>query len=150
MSSNLVYTIWAVFGGFILHFLLSSYLTVLLKPSFEDPVETAEDLIKRDIIPFSHPGSNRYIEWFADYPDPYYKQIAPRLHITKDWGEYDEMMAKVVPTGKFATIGHRPDPYTVPERDYKDWYRSKEMIKGTLSFTGHLTNKKWPLKKVSP
>ena len=51
-------------------------------------------------------------------------------------------------TGKFATIGHRPDPYTVPEENYKDWYRSKEMIKGTYSFTGHLSNKKWPLKKV--
>ena len=66
----------------------------------------------------------------------------------KGWGEYDEMMYKVVPLGKFATIGHRPDPYTVPEEKYKDWYRSKEMIKGTYSFTGHLSNKKWPLKKV--
>ena len=148
MSCNLVYTIWAVFGAFILHFLLSSYLTVLLKPSYEEPVETAEDLIERDITPFSWPGSDYYIEMFAEYPDPFYKQIAPKLHIAKDWVEYDEMMFKVVPTGRFATIGHRPDPYTVPEENYKDWYRSKEMIKGTYSFTGHLLNKKWPLKKV--
>ena len=98
-ASNLVYTIWAVFGGFILHFLLSSYLTVLLKPSYEEPVETAEDLIKRDITPFSWPGSDYYIEMFAEYPDPFYKQIAPRLHITSGWGEYDEWMYKVVPTG---------------------------------------------------
>ena len=51
LSSNLVFTIWAVFGGFILHFLLSNYLTVLLMPSYEIPVETAKDLIKRDITP---------------------------------------------------------------------------------------------------
>ena len=55
-ASNLVFTIWAVFGGFILHFLLSNYLTVLLRPSYEEPVETAEDLIKRDITPFLGPG----------------------------------------------------------------------------------------------
>ena len=48
-SSNLVFTIWAVFGGFILHFLLSNYLTVLLRPRFEKPVESAADLIARDI-----------------------------------------------------------------------------------------------------
>ena len=83
LASNLVYTIWAVFGGFILHFLLSRYLTVLLKPSYEEPVETAADLVKRNIIPFSWPGSDYYVEMFAEYPDPYYKQIAQRLHITK-------------------------------------------------------------------
>ena len=55
-ASNLVFTIWAVFGGFILHFLLSNYLTVLLRPSYEEPVETAADLIKRDITPFFIPG----------------------------------------------------------------------------------------------
>ena len=49
-SSNLVFTIWAVFGGFILHFLLSNYLTVLLRPSYEEPLETAVDLISRDLI----------------------------------------------------------------------------------------------------
>ena len=54
-ASNLVFTIWAVFGGFILHFLLSNYLTVLLRPRYEEPVETAADLIKRDITPIIHP-----------------------------------------------------------------------------------------------
>ena len=45
-ASNLVFTIWAVWGGFILHFLLSNYLTVLLRPKYEEPVETAADMIK--------------------------------------------------------------------------------------------------------
>ena len=51
-SSNLVFTIWAVFGGFILHFLLSNYLSVLLRPSYERSVDTAADIIERDITPF--------------------------------------------------------------------------------------------------
>ena len=45
-SSSLVYIIWAVFGGFLMHIILSNYLTVLLKPEFETPVDTTKDLLK--------------------------------------------------------------------------------------------------------
>ena len=75
-ASNLVFTIWAVFGGFILHFLLSNYLTVLLRPSFEEPVDTASDLIKRDITPFLWPGADIFKQVFAVSPDPNYQEIS--------------------------------------------------------------------------
>ena len=52
----MIYLIWAIFGGFISHFLLSNYLSVLLKPSFEKPVDTASDLISRNITPFYAPN----------------------------------------------------------------------------------------------
>ena len=65
LSSNLIYTVWAVFGGFILHFLLSNYLSVLLRPTYETPVENAADLVKRDIIPFMADGSEMYKLLFA-------------------------------------------------------------------------------------
>ena len=101
-SSNLVFTIWAVFGGFILHFLLSNYLTVLLRPSYEEPVETAEDLVKRDIIPFFGPGGEIYLNIFAASEDPNYQEIAKRLYIAKDWDEYDDLVRKVKSTGMYA------------------------------------------------
>ena len=66
-SSNLVFTIWAVFGGFILHFLLSNYLTVLMTPSYEKPVETAADMVKRDITPFFAPGGKMYFFFLFFY-----------------------------------------------------------------------------------
>ena len=105
-ASNLVFTIWAVFGGFILHFLLSNYLTVLLRPSYEEPVETAADLIKRDITPFLFPGTEIYKEFFAASSDPVYQEISKRLVIAKDWDEYKDMVRKVTSTGLFADIGH--------------------------------------------
>ena len=42
--------IWAVFGGFLYHILLSNYLTVLIKPSYEAPVDTAQDVWDRGLI----------------------------------------------------------------------------------------------------
>ena len=83
-----------MFGGFILHFLLCNYLTVLLTPSYEQPVETAEDLIKRDITPFFQPGAEIYIQFFAASADANYKEISQRLVIAKDYDVYEELCAK--------------------------------------------------------
>ena len=150
LSSNLVFTIWAVFGGFILHFLLSNYLTVLLMPSYEEPVETAKDLIKRDIIPFLQPGQDIYIQFFADSLDPNYQEISRRFVIAKDWDDYEDMVRKTLSTGMYANIATTPWIFNWlnPEEEYKDWYRSTETISGTFPFGVHLSNKKWPLKKV--
>ena len=92
-ASNFVFAIWAVFGGFILHFLLSNYLTVLLRPRYEEPVETAADLIKRDITPFVWPTGQIYKQIFAASSDPVDQEISRRLVIAKDWDEYDEMVS---------------------------------------------------------
>ena len=144
----MVFTIWAVFGGFILHFLLCNYLTVLLRPSFEEPVETAADLIERDITPFMAPRAQIFRQFFAASPDPDYQEISRRLVVAKDWDEYEDMIRKVTSTGFFAEIGKVPDPSWVPEEEFKDWYRSSDQITGLNPYIGHLTNKKWPLKKV--
>ena len=145
MTSNLVFTIWAVFGGLILHFLLCNYLTVLLRPSYEAPVETAEDLIKRDITPFLYPGGEIWIQFFAASPDPNYQEISRRFVIAKTYDEYNNMATKVISTGMYAHMGILP--WARPE-EFKHWYRSSETISGTFPFGGHLSNKKWPLKKV--
>ena len=150
-SSNLVFTIWAVFGGFILHFLLSNYLTVLLKPKYEPFVDTAADIIERDITPFLWPGAEIYISFFANSPDPNYQEISKRFVIAKDWDEYEDMVRKVISTGLYTDIGSEPwcfDYKKCTEEYYKNWYRSSERISGNYPYLVHLSNKKWPLKKV--
>ena len=145
-ANNLVFTVWAVFGGFILHFLLSNYLTVLLKPSYEEPVETASDLIKRDITPFYHQGGFEMMRTFlAASSDPDEQEISRRLVSAKDSDEYWDMFQKVLSTGLFAHINYVP--FDNPE-EYKYWYRSSKPIGGFNPYSGHLANKKWPLKKV--
>ena len=148
LSSNLVYTIWAVFGGFILHFLLSNYLTVLLRPSYEQPVETSKDLIDRDLIPFYIPGGDLFKQFFANSRDPNLLEISRRLVIPKDWDEHDDLSRKVISTGLFSKLG--TEPPTMDRTGYRssEWYRSSEAIVGTNPYGGHLENKKWPLKKV--
>ena len=138
LASNFVYTIWAVCGGFILHFLLSNYLTVLLRPIYEEPVETAADLIKRDIIPYYYPGAEFFRQFLAASPDPNYQALSEKLLIPKDWDEY-EAIAKMFSTGSYAQIAGFAKA---------TMYKSSEIIGGFNPYSLHLTNKKWPLKKV--
>ena len=148
MSSNFVFTIWAIFGGFILHFLLSNYLTVLLRPRYEQAVDTTADLIKRDITPFIWPGAEIWISFFSNSPDPNYQEISRRLVVAEDWDEYGDMVRKVISTGLYADIGTEPFAWYVPEEEFKNWYRSSEVISGEYPYIVHLSNKKWPLQKV--
>ena len=137
-----------MFGGFILHFLLSNYLTVLLRPSYEEPLETAADLINRDITPFYLPGGLIFKQIFLASPDENYQEISRRLVIPNDWNEYEKLLHKVTSSGMFARIGTVPSTRYVPEKEFKNWYRSSETIGGINPFGVHLQNKKWPLKKV--
>ena len=82
---------------------------------------------------------------FADSPDPNYQEISWRLYIAKDWDEYDDMVDKVISTGMYAEMGTYPYAY---EKEFDDWYRSTEAIPGDYPYSVHLSNKKWPLKKV--
>ena len=128
-----------MFGGFILHFLLCNYLTVLLRPIYEEPVENAGDLIKRGITPFYYPGGEFWIPFFAASPDPNYQDISKILDIPKDWDEYEAMTIKMVSTGLYAQIGGFV---------LENWYKSSETIGGFNPYPVHLLNKKWPLRKV--
>ena len=136
-----------MFGGFILHFLLSNYLTVLLRPRYEEAVETAADLIKRNLNPFVWPGGEIFKQVFAGSSDPVYQEISQRLlpkigmNILTCWAKWPPQS-----TGLFAQIGTIPED--VPEEEFKDWYRSFETIAGLYQYQIHLINKKWPLKKV--
>ena len=148
MSSNFVFTIWAVFGGFILHFLLSNYLNVLLRPSYERPVDTAADIIERNIIVVKEPGSELWIRFFANSQDQNLQEISRTAVVAKDWNEFIDTLPKVISTGSYAIIGNMPPNWFVPDEEHKDWYRSSETISGHFPYPVHLSNKKWQLKKV--
>ena len=118
-----------------------------MRPRYEEPVDTAADLIKRDITPFYAPGGEIWRQLFAASSDPNYQEISRRFVIAKDWDEYfGDLQRKVISTGMYAAIGSIP--WNVPKEEFDDWYRSSEGILGDFPYSFHLSNKKWQLKKV--
>ena len=142
LSTNLVYTIWAVFGGFILHFLLSNYLTVLLRPNFEEPVETAADLINRNITLVLQPNQKIYQQIFANSPDPIYQELSRALKVAGSLESYRQYAYWARRVHNYAIMFPRPQGH------WDIGHYSSEAVKGRYHFPGSISNKKWPLKKV--
>ena len=46
-ASNMVLLLWCVFGGLLGHMLEANFLTILLKPVYEKPINTAQDILDR-------------------------------------------------------------------------------------------------------
>ena len=83
--------------------------------------------------------------FLAASSDPNYQEVSQRLVVPKEFDEYEELVSKVLSTGLFVDVS--TEPWAYPE-EFKDWYKSSETIAGDNPYTGHLANKKWPLKKV--
>ena len=111
-------------------------------------MDTAADIIERDITPFLMPGAEIWRSFLANSPDPNYQEISRRILHVKDWDEYYNLVRKVTSTGLYTEIGTVPTTSVVTEEEHKNWYRSSEMISGDNPYAVHLLNKKWPLKKV--
>ena len=140
-----MYTIWTVFGGFILHFLLCNYLEVLLRLSYEEPVDGAAGIIKQGITPVVRPNHRIYVQIFSNSPDPVYQKLAERLYVCKTRAECSEIVNKKKNwmTGLYAAMMSKNF-----DEGRRLRYFSSEHVKGRYNYPGSITNKKWPLKKV--
>ena len=53
--------VWGIGGGLLFYFLTCNFLTLLLKPSRDEPIQTISDLLERDKGLLMWPGSQSFI-----------------------------------------------------------------------------------------
>ena len=58
----MVLLLWCVCGGLLLHMLESNYLGILVKPSYEKPMDTALDVLDRGVTILWYP----YYDWYKE------------------------------------------------------------------------------------
>ena len=46
---NMGALVWGIGGGLLLYFLTCNFLTLLVKPSWDEPIRTISDLLERDM-----------------------------------------------------------------------------------------------------
>ena len=79
----MLFLIWCVFGGFLLHFFGSVFLGILLKPNYGKPVDTAEDVLDRGLKVIKGPGSESKMEILKQSPFPITRTLAERTVVAK-------------------------------------------------------------------
>ena len=56
----------------------ATYLTILLTPSYEKPVDTAQDIIDRELTILGIPGSESLVEILKNSPSAINRKLAER------------------------------------------------------------------------
>ena len=79
----MVLLMWCVLRGFLLHILECNYLTVLVKPVYEMPIDTAEDIIERGITTLMCPGVESMVEMDKKSPSPLTRAIAEKTYVAE-------------------------------------------------------------------
>ena len=79
----MVLLMWCVWGGFLLHILECNYLTTILKPVYEKPIDTAEDIIERGITIINVPGRESMVEVQKGSPFWLARKLAENMYVAK-------------------------------------------------------------------
>ena len=73
---NMGALVWGIGGGFLLYFLTSNFLTILLKPSFEEPINSIEDMLARGIGLILWARNQYYIDAMRDSGVELYRKVS--------------------------------------------------------------------------
>ena len=76
LSSSMVFLLWAVMGTFLFHILECNFLTILIKPNYEKPVDTAEDIIERGLNIIGIPWTTALIVDMKKSPSKIIRDLA--------------------------------------------------------------------------
>ena len=141
-AANFVLISWSVLGGVIGYAFLANFLTVLIKPVLEKPIDSVQDIVDRGIVPITHEAGHYYIDFLRSSANPLYRQLAEIAINPKDVEEWLNLM-------KERTLKKGTSVYMAPELysyfDPADFYFSKDALEGMDPYTVWIVNKKWPL-----
>ena len=131
---------------FCRHILLCNLLTTILRPNFEEPLDTVKQLVEKNITLYDEPGAEIWKQFLLDSPIPEYKILGETYIIADDWDHFKNISKyDVIGAGTHALMKGGLKRH---ERAMGRWYRSREILSGDNPYAGYLTNKKWHLNEV--
>ena len=131
--------------------MLCNVLTTILKPNFETPIDTLEQLLERNLTLAAWPYSGIFwAEHLNKSENPSYREISKTMEVAESWAEFDNITKyKMLSKGTHAQIAKYLYPlelnWGTQYNHGRGWYRSKEVIPGFSPYGGIVTNIKWIL-----
>ena len=117
-----------------------------MRPNFEEPLDTAKQLVDKNITLYSVPGGQIWKQFLLESPISNYKILGENIVIADDWDHLDKIAERdIIGAGTHALMRARVTKFQL---SLGKWYRSKEKLAGKFPYGGFLTNKKWHLNEV--
>ena len=128
------------------HILLCNLLSTILRPNFDKPLDTAKQLVEKNITLYDMPGTEIWKQFLLDSPLPEYNNLGETYLIADDYDHFWNITEHdLIGAGKHAMMSAYLSPW---ELSLGKWSRSKEKVSGHYPYSGYLTNKKWHLNEV--
>ena len=129
------------------HILLCNLLTTILRPNFEEPLDTAKQLVEKNITLYDGPSYEIWKQFLLESPIPEYNILGETYLIADDWDHFDNItLHDAIGAGTHAQMVGSIYGLSL---SMGRWYRSKEKVAGKYPYGGYLTNKKWHLNEVT-
>ena len=90
-SMKLVLITWALVGGQFIYAFSANFRTMLLMPQYEKPVDSAQDILDRGMIPFVIYGGEYYKQFLQQSSNPAYQKLGENVVVSKDVDQYLKM-----------------------------------------------------------
>ena len=120
---------------------MCNVLPVILRANFADPVDSAQDIVERNLTLFFPPWSDMWKKWLATHANPLYNKISETMIIAESWDHYYELMEHGIIEKNTHVYSAG---YLAPgDKALGLWWRSKERVEGFQGYAGFLTRKKW-------
>ena len=117
----------------------------MLKPNFEDPIDSAKQLIENNITLFEMPSNEYWVQFLANSPIPEYQTLSKRL-IIPNWPEYWKLIEHgIIENGTHASMYYGLDSW---KKSLGRWWRGN-LVLGNFPYGGYLSDKKWHLNEAS-
>jgi hypothetical protein len=142
-SANLILLLWCFMGGVCQWGFEGNILALMFKKVYEDPVDTAQDVVDRKLIPVVDWYSPEYIDLLAQSDNSLYQQLAPITVLPKNHDEFWEILKNSVQgngTHVYLTSGLWDD-----EKELGRYHFSQELLEGYNGYSGWFINKKYHL-----
>ena len=125
----------------------------MLRPNFEDPLDSARQLVQKNITLIFNPNSQIWRQFLLESSIPEYKILGENVIFANNSKHYINMSRyDVLREGTHARMTSSISPaYMKMGKRYnsgRGWYRSQERVSGKYPYSGFLTNKRWHLNKV--
>ena len=116
-------------------------LALMMKPVYEDPVDSAQDIIDRGLIPILYPGAYYFAWQLSQSGNQLHQDLSKIIVIAKDYAEYNNLiMNQVLGNATHVLLCN----YVSEREDMKQgnlFHFSKEVIEGFNPYSGWIQHK---------
>ena len=122
----------------------------MMRPRFEDPIDTAKDMMDNNITLFEHqyyyPSRK---EFLLNLEIPEYKFIAENMVSVKDDDEYLYYVEHFIHgSGTHAIMNRNLDYNDLQIAPMEKWWKSSESLPGRNTYSSYLSRRNWIMNEV--